>query len=71
MIVCSLSSSILTRHDGFLACAALGGIIISVAFGAEQQIILGCEGLLHQRAAALCTLETLLVPVAILVGQIL
>lgn len=60
-----------TWHDGFLAGGALGGIIISIAFSAEQQIILGGKGLFHQRAAALCTLETLLVPVAILVRQVL
>lgn len=44
---------------------------MGVAFSAEQQIILGGKGLFHQGAAALCTLETLLVPVAILVGQVL
>lgn len=61
----------LTWHDGFLAGGALGGVVVGVALGAEQQVILGSEGLFHQRAAALCTLETLLVPVVILVGQIL
>lgn len=61
----------LTWHDGFVAGGALGGVVVGVALGAEQQLVLGSEGLLHQRAAAFCTLETLLVPVAILVGQIL
>lgn len=67
----TLSYAQLTWHDGFLACGALGRVVVGVALGAEQQVILGSEGLFHQRAAALCTLETLLVPVAILVGQIL
>lgn len=65
------SSPQYTWHDSFLAGGAFGGIIIGVAFSAEQQIILGSEGLFHQRAAALCTLEALLMPVAILVGQVL
>lgn len=60
-----------TWHDCFLASIALGGIIIRMTFSAEQQIILGRKGLFHQRAAALCALETLLMPVAILVGQVL
>lgn len=60
-----------TWHDGFLAGGALGGVVVGIALGAEQQVILGSKGLFHQRAAALCTLETLLMPVAILVGQIL
>lgn len=60
-----------TWHDGFLACGALGGIIVGVTFGAEQQVVLGGKGLFHKKAAASCTLETLLMPVAILVGQVL
>lgn len=60
-----------TWHDGFLAGGALGGVIMGVALGAEQQIIFGCERLFHQRAATLGTLKALLVPVAILVGQVL
>lgn len=58
-------------HDGFLAAGALGRIIVGVAFSAEQQIILSRKGLFHQRAAALRTFETLLMPVAILVGHVL
>lgn len=58
-------------HDCFLAGGALRGIIVGMAFSAEQQIVLGGKGLFHQRAAAFCTHETLLVPMAILVGQVL
>lgn len=50
---------------------ALGGILIGVALCAEELLILGGEGLVHQRALALEALETVLVPVAVLVGQIL
>lgn len=60
-----------TWHDGFLAGVTLGRVIIGMAFSAEQQIILGSEGLFHQRAAALRTFEALLMPVAILIGQVL
>lgn len=58
-------------HDGLLAGGALGGVVIGVTLGAQQQIILGCEGFLHQRAAALGALETLLVPVTVFVGEVL
>lgn len=44
---------------------------MGVALRAEQQIILGCEGLFHQRAATLGTLEALIMPVAILIGEVL
>ena len=60
-----------TWHDGFLALVALGGIFIGVALGAQELFILGGEGLIHQRALALEAHETLLVPVAVLVRQIL
>lgn len=50
---------------------ALGGVLVGVALGAEELLILGGEGLVYQRALALETLETVLVPVAVLVGQIL
>lgn len=63
--------SLCTWHDGFLAGGTLGGVIVGVAFSAQQQIIFGGKGLLHQRAAALGTLEALLMPVAILIRQIL
>lgn len=67
----SSSSPQHTWHDGFLAGGALGGVIIGVAFSAEQQVIFCGKGLFHQRAAALPALETQLVPVTILVGQVL
>lgn len=60
-----------TWHDGFLAGSTLGRVIKGVALRAEQQIILGCEGLFHKRAVALGTVEALLMPVAILIGQVL
>lgn len=60
-----------TWHDGLLAGVALGGVVVCVAFSAEQQILLGCKSLFYQCATALGTLEALLMPVAILIGQIL
>lgn len=50
---------------------ALGGVLVGVALGAKQLVILGGEGLVHQRALALEALETVLVPVTVLIGQIL
>lgn len=63
--------AVYTWHDCFLACGTLGGVIVGVALRAEQQIVLSCEGLFHQRAAAFSALEAVLVPVAILIGQVL
>lgn len=60
-----------TWHDGFLALVALGGILIGVALSAEELLVLGGEGLVHQRALALEALETFLMPVTVFVGQIL
>lgn len=57
-------------HDGFLAIMTLGGVFIGVALSAEELLILGGEGFVHQRAFALEALKTLLVPVTVLVGQI-
>lgn len=68
---CCTCDHLRTWHDGFLAVVALGGILIGVALGAEELLILGGEGLVHQRALALEALEAVLVPVAVLVGQIL
>lgn len=50
---------------------ALGGVLVGVALCAEELLILGGEGLVHQRALALEALEAVLMPVAVLVGQIL
>lgn len=61
----------LTWHYGFLALVALGGILVGVALSTEELLILGGEGLVHQGAFALEALETVLMPVAVLVGQIL
>lgn len=58
-------------HDGLLAGGALGGVIIGVTLGAQQEVVFSREGLLHQRAAALGALETLLMPVAVLVREVL
>lgn len=35
-------------HDGLLAIVALGGVLVGVALSAEQLLILGGEGLVHQ-----------------------
>lgn len=50
---------------------ALGGVFIGVALSAEELLILGGEGLVYQGAFALEALEAVLMPVAVLVGQIL
>ena len=63
--------SVLTWHDGLLTLMALGGVLVGVAVGAQQLLVLGGEGLVHQGAAALEAVETLIVPVAFLVRQIL
>lgn len=65
------SLSDLTWHYGFLALVALGGILVGVALSTEELLILGGEGLVHQGALALEALETVLMPVAVLVGQVL
>lgn len=65
------SLSDLTWHYSFLALVALGGILVRVALSAQELLILGGEGLVHQGAFALEALETVLMPVAVLVGQIL
>lgn len=58
-------------HDGLLAGGALGGIVVGVTLCAQQQLVFGSEGFLHQRAAAFGTLEALLMPVPVLVRQVL
>lgn len=68
LLLCVFAS---TWHDGFLALVALGGILVGVALSAQELLILGGEGLVHQRALALEAHETVLVPVTVLVGQIL
>lgn len=55
-------------HDGFLAFVALRGVLIGVALSAKELLILGREGLVHQGALALKALETVLMPVSVLVG---
>lgn len=58
-------------HDGLLAGGALGGVVVGVTLSAQQQLVFGSKGFLHQRAAAFGTLKTLLVPVPVLVRQVL
>lgn len=60
-----------TWHDGLLAFLALGGVLVGVAVRAQQLVLLGSEGLVHQRALAPKALETGLMPVSVLVGQVL
>lgn len=61
----------LTRHNGLLAFMAFGGVLIRIALGAQQLLIFSGEGLVHQWALALEAVETVLMPVTVLVGQIL
>lgn len=58
------------RHDGLLALVALGGVLVGVALSTQELLILGGEGLVHQRALAHEAVEAVLVPVAVLVGQV-
>lgn len=67
----SHSEESLTRHDGLLALMAFGGVLIRIALGAQQLLVFGGERLVHQWALALEAVETVLVPVTVLVGQIL
>lgn len=60
-----------TWHDGLLAFLALGRVLVGVAVGAEQLLLLGGEGLVHQRVPASGAMETAFVPVPVLVGQVL
>lgn len=61
----------LTRHDGLLALMTFGGVLIRIALGAQQLLVFGGERLVHQWALALEAVETVLMPVTVLVGQIL
>lgn len=60
--------STLTWHDGLPALLAAGRVLVGIAVGAQQLVLLGGEGLVHQRAAALRAAEAALVPVTLLVG---
>lgn len=48
-IFCDLHKCVRHRtwHDGFFAGGTLGGVIMGVAFCAEQQVILGSKGFFH------------------------
>lgn len=61
----------LTCTEDVLASIAAGGEIVVMAVGAEKLFLLGGERLVHQRTLAVAALETLLMPVLVLVGQIL
>lgn len=50
---------------------ALSGVRRAVALYAHQQVVLGGKGSIDERSAARAAQETLAVPVAVLVGQIL
>lgn len=60
-----------TCQDGLVAAVAAGRILSGAALPAHDAIILGAEWLLGQRLVALGTAETVLVPVAPLVAQLL
>lgn len=62
---------VLTWHDGLLAFLALGRVFVGIAVGAQQLLLLGSKGLVHQRAPAPGAMEAAFVPVPILVGQVL
>lgn len=50
---------------------ALGRVLVAVALGAHQHVVLGGERPIHQRSFARTAEEALAVPVAVLVRQIL
>lgn len=60
-----------TWHDGLLASLALGRVLVGIAVGAQQLLLLGGKGLVHQRAPAPGAVEAAFVPVPVLVGQVL
>lgn len=62
---------VLTWHDGLLAFLAPGRVLVGVAVSAEQLVLLGGEGLVHQRVLAAGAVEAGLVPVPVLIGQVL
>lgn len=50
---------------------ALGGVLVGIAFSAQHLVVLGGERHVHQGLLAFEAVEALLVPVAILIGQVL
>ena len=58
-----------TKH--FATSVAASREVIVVAIGAVEFVVLGGERLVNQGALAVTALETLLVPMAVLVRQIL
>lgn len=61
----------LTCQYGFVAAMAAWSILSGAALSTHDAVILGAEGLLGQRLVTLGTTETLLVPVAALMAQLL
>lgn len=68
VLSCPLSA---TCQDGFVAAVAAGRVLAGAALPAHDAIILGAERLFGQRLVALGAAETVLVPVAPLVAQLL
>lgn len=60
-----------TWHDGLPALMALRRVLMGVAVGAQQLLCFGSKGLVHQRVLAPRAVETGVMPVPVLVGQIL
>lgn len=60
-----------TCQDGFVAAVAAGRVLSGAALPTHDAIILGAEWLFGQRLVALGAAETVLVPVAPLVAQLL
>lgn len=67
----SLRGLVPTWHDALLALLAAGRVLLRVAVGAEQLVLLGSERLVHKGPPAPRAVETGLVPVPVLVGQVL
>lgn len=61
----------LTSQDGFVAAVAAWRVLSGAALPTHDAVVLCVEGLLGQRLVALCTSETLLVPVPALMAELL
>lgn len=58
-------------QDGFIAGVAAWGVLSGAALPTHDAVILCAEGLLSQRFVALCTSETLFMPVSALMTELL
>lgn len=67
----SSSAADRTGQDGFVAAMAPRSVLLRAALPAHDALVLGAEGLLGQVLVAFGAAETLLMPVATLVVELL